>query len=249
MLKIEREQEILNTLRSGGYSTVRQLSQTLYISESTVRRVLTDLEKKGQIKRSYGGAELLEIHTHAPTFSARTHHNAQAKRDIARKAADLVEDGSIVFLDQSSTSFYLALALLSKRTLTVMTNNTEILSLLAQTDFTVLSSGGRLCESNRMCLVDAEAERSFGSVYADLAFFSTKSLSPDGVITDCNREEISVRDAMLRNAGKKVFLCDSEKFDTRSGYRQCSLAQVDYLVSEGSTAQKYRKQFPQLLIL
>lgn len=249
MLKIEREQEILNTLRSAGYLSVHQLSQTLYISESTVRRVLTELERKGQIKRSYGGAELLKSHTHAPTFSARTHHNAEAKKVIARKAAGLVENGSIVFLDQSSTSFYLALELLNKSTLTVMTNNTEILSLLAQADHTVLSSGGRLCESNRMCLVDAEAERSFGGVYADLAFFSTKSLSADGVITDCNREEISVRNAMLRNAGKKIFLCDSEKFDTRSGYRQCSLAEIDCMVSEGAVAKKYGKQFPQLMIL
>jgi len=249
MLKNEREQEILSALRSAGYLSVRQLSQSLYISESTVRRVLTALEREGYIRRSYGGAEILTRHSYAPSFNARTHQNPEAKKIIARKAAGLVSDGSIVFLDQSSTAFYLALELLSKRTLTVMTNNTEILSLLAQTDFTVLSSGGRLCESNRMCLVDAEAERSFRSIYADLAFFSTKSLSADGIISDCNREEISVRNAMLHNAARKIFLCDSTKLDTRSAYRQCTLEDVDHLISEGIAVRKYQTQFPKLTIL
>jgi DeoR/GlpR family transcriptional regulator of sugar metabolism len=43
-----------------------------------------------------------------------------------------------------------------------------------------------------------------------------------------SREEIIVRDAMLRNADKKIFLCDSTKFGTRSAYKQCELKDVDY---------------------
>ena len=249
MLKNEREQEILNALRGAGYVSVHKLSQSLYTSESTVRRALANLEEKGLVKRTYGGAEILENHSHAASFGARAYHNVDQKRDIARKAAQLVNDGSIVYLDQSSTAFYLANELMNKRNLTVMTNNIEILSLLARTDFTVFSSGGRLSESNRMCLVDTEAERSFDGVYADYAFFSAKSLSEDGVISDCLREEISVRNAMLRNASMKVFLCDSKKFGTRSGYRQCSLLDLDYLISEGKEAFRYQDKFPRLNVL
>ena len=117
MLKNEREQEVLAALRSAGYQTVGQLSQALYISESTVRRILQELEKKGQIKRSDGGAELLDTHTHAPSFSARAYDHPEAKRAIARKAAELVWDGSVVFLDQSSTAFYLAVELMKSTAL------------------------------------------------------------------------------------------------------------------------------------
>ena len=248
MLKNEREQEILTALRSAGYQTVSQLSRTLYISESTVRRILQQLEKKGQVRRSYGGAELLDTHTHAPSFSARAYDHREEKRIIAGKAAALVPDGSVVFLDQSSTAFYLAVELMKKPALTVMTNNVEILRLLTQTDFTVFATGGQLSRSNRMCLVDAETERSFRGIYADLAFFSTKSLSDDGIISDCCREEIAVRNAMLENAAGKVFLCHSSKFGSRSAYRQCSLADVDFLISENADAESYRAQFPNLNI-
>jgi DeoR/GlpR family transcriptional regulator of sugar metabolism len=100
-----------------------------------------------------------------------------------------------------------------------------------------------------MCLVDSETERAFRGLYADFAFFSTKSLSWDGIISDCSREEITVRNAMLENAAKKVFLCHSGKFGGRSAYRQCSLEDVDYLVTEGACPEVYAKQFPKLKIL
>ena len=90
MLKIEREQEILNALQGTGYVSVRQLSERLYTSESTVRRILAELENKGLIRRTYGGAELLENHTHAASFSARAGQNIAAKQEIARKAAAIV---------------------------------------------------------------------------------------------------------------------------------------------------------------
>lgn len=249
MIKMEREQEVLNILRETGCVSVRQLSERLYTSESTVRRILAALEKKRLIRRPYGGAELLENHTHAAGFRYRAKHNTPAKREIAQKAAALIPDGSILFLDQSSTSYYLSEALRSKKGLTVVTNNIEIAALLSQTDFTVFVSGGQLSQQMRMCLVGEDAHRIFGDIYADFAFFSAKSLSDDGVISDCNRDEICVRNAMLRNARCRVFLCDSSKFGSHSGYRQCALADLDMLISEGDCAKQFAANWPKLTVL
>lgn len=249
MLKNEREQEILNILRSTGYATVRTLSEQLYTSESSIRRALASLEVKGAARRSYGGVELLENHTNVISFGVRSHQNVAAKQAIARKAAPLVSDGSIVFLDGSSTAFYLAAELMRKSALTVVTNNTEILNLLSQTKFTVYCSGGRLSDANRMCLVGPDAQKTFTGIFAQYAFFSSKALSADGIITDCTREEVFVREAMLQNAEKRVFLCDSEKYDIHSGYRQCSLSDIDILVSEGSHGERFQSRFPNLTVL
>lgn len=249
MLKNEREQEILNVLQSTGYATVKFLSEQLYTSESCVRRALTGLTEKGLVRRSYGGVELLSSHTNVTSFGARAHQNAVAKQAIAKKAAPLVEDGSIVFLDGSSTSFYLAAQLLSKTGLTVVTNNTEILNLLAQANFKVYCSGGELSETNRTCLVGPDAQRSFAGIYAQYAFFSSNALSAEGVITDCTREEVAVRETILQNARKKIFLCDSSKFNTVSVYRQCDLGQIDTLVSEDDRAKEFAVAFPNLKVL
>ena len=86
------------------------------------------------------------------------------------------------------------------------------------------------------------------NIYADFAFFSTRSLSADGIVSDCNRDEINVRNAMLKHAKCKVFLCDSSKFDSAAGYIQCTLQDLDVMISEEDTASVYGERFPKLRI-
>lgn len=249
MLKPEREQELLQLLQTSGYLSVQELSQQLYTSQSTVRRILAALEGKGLVRRTYGGAELQEHFTQADPFSTRARSHTDAKREIAEKAAALVPDGSIVFLDQSSTAYFLAEVLRKKKGLTVVTNNIEIAGLLSQTEFDVFVSGGHLSRQMRMCLVGEDAHRIFREIHADFAFFSAYALSDDGIISDCSREEVCVRNTMLENAACRVFLCDSSKFGTRSGYRQCALTDIDIIISEGSQASPFACLGKELRIL
>lgn len=232
MLKNERSQEIINILKSEGYCTVKRLSEKLYTSESSVRRNLGALEESGIIKRSYGGAELLQGFTSVAKFDARTKQNMRAKQDIARKAARLINSGNIIFLDQSSTAMYLALELTGCKDITVVTNNLEVMNVLSSSDVIVYSSGGKLTRAGCMGFVGADAENTFRGIYADLCFFSSKSLALDGTVTDCYKEEVAVRNAMFGNSQKIAFLCDSSKFDSRSAFRQCSLAETDYIICE-----------------
>lgn len=232
MYQNERELEIRKILSGEGYATVRQLSQWLYTSESTIRRALCSLEKQGIVKRSYGGAELLKSSMYAPTFDARVHHNIPAKERMAQKAAGLVKKGDIVFLDQSSSSLFVAKALMQRSDLTVATNNTEIISLLGQSELEVICCGGRLCSRNRICLLGDDAHAVFRQMRADVAFFSSNSLAAEGVIYDCYREEVCIRSTMLEHAAKKYFLCASEKYGHNAGYRQCSLDEIDGMITE-----------------
>lgn len=240
MLNKEREQEILSILKlSGGFVSAKQLCDTLFASESSIRRDLKALEERGLVKRSYGGATLVTNHSSIITFNHRTRQNTNAKRDIARKAAALISDGSIVFLDQSSTSFFLANELINRSSLTVVTNNIEIMMLLSNSAVKLISSGGMLSEENRNCLVGSDAQRTFDAIYADVVFFSAKALSTDGIISDCSREEIVLRHIMFKNAAKKVFLCDSSKFHSRAPFKQCTLDEVDVLICEADCAQTF----------
>lgn len=249
MLNKEREEAILNILRTqGGFVTVKALCQALFASESSVRRDLKALEERGLVRRAYGGAEPVGGLGGIVTFSLRTRQNEGAKRDIAKKAAGLVRDGDVIFLDQSSTAFYLA-GELTRKKLTVVTNSVEILMLLSDSGVHALSSGGYLSDANRMCLIGGDARATFESVYADAAFFSARSIDTSGVISDCDREEILVRNAMLCHAKKKVFLCDGTKFGTRAPFRQCALSELDAMVSEGNRAAFFRDAAPDVTLL
>ena len=239
MLNKEREQEILGILKLNGFVSVKQLCDALFASESSIRRDLKSLEARGVVKRSYGGASLENNFSNIVTFNHRTRQNVKQKREIAKKAVALIHDGNILFLDQSSTAFYLATELVDRSSLTVVTNNIEILMLLANSRIKVISSGGLLSEENRNCLIGGNAQKTFDNIFADFAFFSVKGISDDAVVTDCSTEEIAVRNIMLKNANKTALLCDSTKFGVRAPFKQCHLMDVDYLISEESTASYF----------
>ena len=245
----QRENQILDILEKNGPTSIHELCRKLYLSEATMRRALSQLAGKGLVRRTHGGAERLKTFTNAGPFGNRISMQAAAKREIAFKAAQLVPDGSIVFLDQSSTAYHLAEALMEKRDLTVVTNNIEIARLLSQTSFRVHVSGGQLCSTARNCMVGEDAHQIFLSICADFAFFSTRSFSADGIISDCNRDEINLRNAMLKYAKCKVFLCDSSKFNTSAGYIQCALQDLDVFISEGNAASAYADVFPNVKCL
>lgn len=246
----ERELQILNILKeSGGFVSTNQLCQMLFTSESSIRRDLKKLEKQNLLKRSHGGALPITNFSNIVTFNKRTKINVRAKQEIAKKAASLIKEGQIIFLDQSSTAFYLANEIINMENITVVTNNVEIMMLLSGSKAKVICSGGYLSVENRNCLIGGDAQKTFESIFADTVFFSAKALSDEGVITDCSREEINVRNAMIKSSRKTVFLCDSSKFSRLASYKQCGLGDVNYLISEDDKAWAFLEKFPGVALL
>lgn len=197
------------------------------------------MEERNLVKRSYGGVLPATNFSSIITFNHRTKQNIEAKREIAKKAASLIKEGHIIFLDQSSTAFYLANEIVNRNGITVVTNNIEILMLLSNSNIKVVSSGGFLSHENRNCLIGGDAVKTFQNIFADISFFSVKGITADGTVTDCEREEILVRSAMINNSDTKVLLCDSTKFGQKSSYIQCHLKDVDHLISKGTSAQGF----------
>lgn len=243
MFRNERKNEILKILSAQGYMTVAELSKLLYTSESSIRRDLVELEQETLVIRSYGGVELAKSNARSVPFALRLHSRIREKKIMAEKAASLVGEKDIVFLDQSSSALFLAQELFRIRKVTIVTNNLEILCAEQPAGVTVYSTGGRV-SGYRRCLIGENATQIFSQMRADFAFFSSKAVSPDGVIYDNSLEEVKVKEAMMRNAAKTAFLCDSEKFEKFAGYKQCDLKTVDYLISEKDVPEKYIKLAP-----
>lgn len=243
MYQKERQREILELLSASGYITVKELSTLLYTSESSIRRDLTAMESMGLVKKNYGGVELVTQNPSIVPFSSRRHYHIPKKKIMAKKAMEYVHDGQIVFLDQSSSALFVAYELMNRKNITIVTNNIEILSSFSQSDLKVYASGGYISQTNRNCLIGEDAHNIFSKTHADLLFFSAKALSPEGTIYDFTREEIHIRNTMMKHAAKKIFLCDSDKFNTYAGYEQCSLSDIDGMICENDTLGKYEVFF------
>ena len=239
MYKNERENEIMTILETTGYATVEYLSEKLHISASSIRRDLAALEQRGLVSRSYGGVEIADKMSRHVPFALRTREHLPEKKRIAAAAVRLIEEGDVVFIDGSSTCSFLFRELPSVKGITVVTNSVDGLYYLRDFDIKVISTGGLMSRENRSVLVGHDAEEAVGSIHADIAFFASDALDEEGNITDSYMSEIPVTLRMLKNSRKRVFLCDGHKVGKTSVYHQCTLGDVDCVVSDAPLQDRF----------
>ena len=222
----EREQAILEILRDRQFASVRFLAANLYTSPSSVRRSLTRMQNAGLVRRNYGGVILCDNEKRTAAPDVRMEQHKAQKKEIAARASELLRSGMTVFLDASTTCAYMVEHIAQIPDVTVFTNNLRTAAELVERGVDTYCIGGH-CSNNAAITVGSYAESMIRDIGADIFFFSSQALSDDGVITDCSPEETAVRRALLANARKKVFLCDSSKFGKHSVHRLCTLDEVD----------------------
>ena len=230
MLQLERRQDILRLLQQRKSMTVKELCDALYASAATVRRDLAALEQAGLVARSFGGAVLCEVFPDQRPFSVRSGEQTAQKKRIAAKAAPLIRAGETVFLDASTTTHFLVPHLRDIPDLTVITNSPHTCVALAEQGVRSLCTGGELLAGS-LALVGSDAERFVREIRAHVCVFSARGLC-DGEITDSSKAERDLKLAMLKNAVRSIFLCDSSKVGARYPYVVGTVAQVDAVVDE-----------------
>ena len=232
-MNIEREKQILEILLKKKRATVAELAKALFISEPSVRRDLASLEKQNLIKRIHGGAVLEEtaLSKNRIPFLIREYEQSEAKILIAQKAIELVHDNDVVFLDASTSCYYLIPFLATRKNLTVITNGVKALSKLAEYGITTFSTGGALVNSC-LVLVGDEACKTIETLNANIAFFSCRGVSEDGFLTDIAREENIVRKSMIQNSQKAYLLCATEKFGKTYYHNLCHKDEITGIIHE-----------------
>ena len=232
MFTVERQQEILNLLKSKKSISVTELSRMFFIGEATIRRDLEKLGKKGLLKRTYGGAVLLEGLDIEIPLSVRESEEKVPKDIIGNSAASLVTSGDIIIIDSSSTALRLVPYLSAKNNLTALTNGAKTAIELGELpQIKVYCTGGRLRE-NSLSFIGETAEIFIENYFADIVFFSCRSISTQYGIFDSNEQESSLRRIMMRNSKKSVLLCDHTKFDKVSFSKICDFTKIDCLITD-----------------
>lgn len=230
-MKISQEKKILEILEIHQYASVEELSAVLCVSTSTIRRSLEILQQKGLVTRTHGGVKINSDNNFSPSFTFRIHQNSFEKKKIALSAIKLIKNGDIIFLDGSTSAFYIAEYLKEFENIRVITNGIDTLSLLSKNNILAYSTGGQVSSENPSVLVGRYAEDMICNFHADIAFFSAQAMDNSGEIYDCFEDEIFLRRAMIKNAKTKVFLCDNTKIGKTSPYHLCSLKEINHIAT------------------
>ena len=231
-MKATRQEKILTLLKDTEYMTVEALSQALFFSQPTVRRDLAELERRGLILRSRGGAALRDPLHSAVAFDLRNTLQSKEKSALAARAAALIEDGDVIFLDASTTVLHMLKYLHEKQNISVVTNSIQIPMLLRSAGIPVYSTGGRLIGKS-LAYGGSTAEQMLHIFHIDKFFFSSYALTLQGDILDYSEEETSLRQKLLAQAHTSVFLCDSTKIGRNSLFHLTNIKHVDHVITDG----------------
>ncbi|MBX3747436.1 MAG: DeoR/GlpR transcriptional regulator [Verrucomicrobiae bacterium] len=226
----ERQARIEDHLNRAEFASLDELAELVDASPSTVRRDLQTLEGRGTVRRTHGGARLVNPRSDEFVFAARDTHELDEKEAIGRACAELIRPNQSLILDAGTTVFHVARHLES-RTPQIITNSLPVANLFTSSSrVEVLLSGGVLYPRLGV-LVGPLAVETFSRMHADVAIMSSGGLTLEG-ITNSHGLLIDIQRAMIAAAGRVILCLDHTKFGRRSISPLCDLDAIDTLVTD-----------------
>jgi DeoR/GlpR family transcriptional regulator of sugar metabolism len=237
----ERRQSLSELLRKQPGLRVPELAKALGISEGTVRNDLHALEKQGRLTRVHGGA-LLNEPPPFPSFSfnIRYHNEAAAKMKMARQAALLVNDGDSIFMDASTTVYYLARQLGERQRLRVVTNGIDVARLLAENPTNIVILLGGTIGSDGSSVTGLLSEQALQELHMQKAFVSCSGFSLERGLTDVHLTGAHLKRMALASAQQVLALVGSVKLGKEDLTSLASVEQINHIFIDDGLTEEWR---------
>ncbi len=227
---------------------VNDLSAHLDVSSVTIRNDLKQLEKKNMLLRARGGAMKITqsyVGLDYPLSDKQKKHLLE-KREIARRAVELIEEGNTIILDSGSTTFELAKNLEKFENLTVITNAINIANCLANhKNINVIVPGGTL-RRNSLSLVGMLAEKGFKNYFCDKLFLGVDGFDTSYGISTPNSEEAHMNQIMIEISQKVIVVADSSKFQRRAFAFIAGIHKIHTVITDKGIAEEQKSKLENL---
>ncbi len=230
-----RHDVIRRALEVDGRVSIADLKGRLGVSEVTIREDLKHLERKQTLTRVRGGAVALRNDSAERSLEETSTTNRAEKIAIGARAAAMVENGQTIIVDVGSTTTELAKALSPDLIgVVVITNGLNIaLQLESLPGVSVIVTGGTL-RPLQHSLVAPMGTLLLDQLKADIAFLGCNGIDPVRGFTNTNIAEAEIKQAMVRSAGRTVFLADHDKIGEVASAFVTDISGADLLITDDS---------------
>jgi DeoR/GlpR family transcriptional regulator of sugar metabolism len=230
-----RQQRIVEHVLARGSASATELVELTGVSLMTVHRDVDELARRGLVRKYRGGVSAQPTSVFESHSEYRRTVRLTEKNAIADAALEMVEPGSSIMVDDSTTALALVRRLDEVGPLTVVTNYLPALEHLKEIpEIRLIALGGDHSRTHDSFNGIACME-SIAAMSVDAAFVSTSSMT--GSMTYHQEQEVVlVKRAMLEVAARSVLLMDASKAPRRALHQLCPLSRFDDLVvDEGMT--------------
>ncbi|KIL49692.1 DeoR/GlpR family DNA-binding transcription regulator [Jeotgalibacillus soli] len=242
MLTDERYGLILERVKQQDIVKIQELVEVTGSSESTIRRDLTELEKKKYIKRVHGGAKLLKGKLQELSVSEKTSKSLQEKQRIAQYASSQVEEGDCIFIDAGTTTQHM-IPFLPEKEIVVVTNGLMHVKALLERGFKTYLIGG-FVKPKTNAMIGRGALESMRDYRFDKAFMGTNGVHSEFGYTTPDPEEAQVKELAISLSRETFVLADDSKVGEIAFAKFGDIKEAALITNEleAETASRYTKQ-------
>ncbi|MBG9914916.1 DeoR family transcriptional regulator [Bacillus sonorensis] len=248
-MKLDRFHMILDFIEKKSVVEVSDLSETLNVTEATIRRDLNELEEQGLLVRVHGGAKRKEKSTYTElTNSQKQTMNVDKKKEIAKKCASLIKDNDIIFISSGTTNGFI-FDYVNANNVNVITNSLHVFNRIKDlSNYDVILSGGRY-RGRTGTFIGYFANQLLKEIKVDKAFVGTNGIS-DLNITTANEEEGNGLRIILDHAHERYALADSSKFNVQAFFTFYDVQDVSAIITDSeidAEIEHYYKKFTTII--
>ncbi|MBR0898985.1 DeoR/GlpR transcriptional regulator [Bradyrhizobium tropiciagri] len=235
--KRPRQESILSELRLSPAIRIRDLAARFAVSTETIRRDLDDLNERGLLSRTYGGAAgsplVLE-----PNFDERRNTNVEERTAAAQSVSQLVHEGDVLMIDAGVTTIYVARRLSAEyKDLTVITNGFAVASALtANPGIRVMFCPGEF-DGHEGGVSGEETIAFLRRFNASLAIVGASGLDEEGP-TDTRTNSAWIKRIMVDRSDKAAVVIGKSKFGQKASHLICPMETLDFVASDGVPSSK-----------
>ncbi|GAA4789585.1 DeoR/GlpR family DNA-binding transcription regulator [Actinomycetospora chlora] len=231
-----RQQRIVEHVLAQHSASAAELVELTGVSLMTVHRDVDELARRGLVRKFRGGVSAQPTSVFESHSEYRRTVRLAEKNAIAAAALAMVEPGSSIMVDDSTTALALVRRLEEVGPLTVVTNYLPALEMLKEmSEVRLIALGGEHSRTHDSFNGIACME-SIAAMSVDAAFVSTSSMT--GSMTYHQEQEVVlVKRAMLESAARTVLLMDGSKAPRRALHQLLPLDRFDDLVVDEQMAE------------
>lgn len=217
------------------FATIDELCQKFSIHPNTARSDIKKLVERGVVQKRYGGVEYITPELQI-SFNERNVKDVTAKEIIGQKAAALLEENDIIFIDTGSTAIRLLQPgnALPKH-LTVISSSLEVLETVsANTDYTLFALPGQFIKDINGFL-SLETIESLKTYNIKKGFIGVRGVSAKGELTTDTNIDAKIKSTAKEVCQMLVLMADKQKVDQSALFNFATLADFNYWVCDEVT--------------
>ncbi len=234
----ERKTVILDLLMKEGKVGVSGLAKELDVTVVTARADLVALEEEGLLVRTHGGA----VPAQHPKIMARMQAEKGVKGEIAKAAAEMIENGDTIIVTAGTTTALIAKYLLGKKNIHIVTNNTLLLSYARTNPQVRVTLVGGEFRPEEEGVVGPMALLAIDQFYVSKAFIGIDGASSKQGFTAHFVESADLVRKMAEQADQVIVLSDSGKFGKPGFARILPFSSADTLVTDHDFTPEFEEQ-------